>query len=326
MAFDRTVFLPLDTHAAFELVTQPERLRRWMTVAARIDLRVGGDYRWTLAPGHTARGSVLEIEVGKRLSIDWGWEGPTDTPPGSSVVTITLEPTSGGTNLRFIHDGLSVSEEAGHTEGWTHYLDRLEKYARDGFVEADPWAYAPDPINEIISAEAALAVTERALLAVTDSDLAKPTPCPEMNVGELIEHLYGSVSNVARALGVSMPVKDYVSPEQRFADLGQAALEGLSKKPVDEIIDLGFVKMPAKSIGALLSMEILVHGWDIATGIGAPFEPSAVLSDYVNRNAHSMISPGTRESGLFGPEIPTTDATESLQKLLAFTGREPVRK
>ena len=34
MIFDTTVLLPLGLDEAFELVTQPARLRRWQTVAA----------------------------------------------------------------------------------------------------------------------------------------------------------------------------------------------------------------------------------------------------------------------------------------------------
>ena len=31
-----------------------------MTVAARVDLRAGGEYRWTVTPGHIAAGTIVE--------------------------------------------------------------------------------------------------------------------------------------------------------------------------------------------------------------------------------------------------------------------------
>jgi hypothetical protein len=37
MTFDKTVLVPLDLDQTFALITQPERLRRWQTVAARVD-------------------------------------------------------------------------------------------------------------------------------------------------------------------------------------------------------------------------------------------------------------------------------------------------
>ena len=97
MSFDKTIQLPVDADEAFALITQPERLRRWKTVAARVDLRVGGEYRWTITPGHHAAGTFQEIEPGKRVVFTWGWESATDLPPGASTVTITLEPVDGGT-------------------------------------------------------------------------------------------------------------------------------------------------------------------------------------------------------------------------------------
>ena len=57
MTAEKTTLLPVSPDEAFALVTEPERLRRWQTVSARVDLRAGGDYRWTVVPGHVASGS-----------------------------------------------------------------------------------------------------------------------------------------------------------------------------------------------------------------------------------------------------------------------------
>ena len=54
MLAEKTVLLPVSTDEAFALITEPDRLRRWKTVSARVDLRVGGGYRYTVIPGHVA--------------------------------------------------------------------------------------------------------------------------------------------------------------------------------------------------------------------------------------------------------------------------------
>ncbi len=41
MPFDKSVLVPLEPAATFALITEPERLRRWMAVAARVELRAG---------------------------------------------------------------------------------------------------------------------------------------------------------------------------------------------------------------------------------------------------------------------------------------------
>src|SRR5260370_19844899 len=127
MAFEKSVLVPLNADDTFALITEPDRLRRWQVITARVDLRAGGDYRWTIVPGYSASGTVTEVEPGKRVVFTWGWEGATDLPPGASTVTITLEPSAGGTVVRLVHEGLTGEQAASHAIGWIHYLDRLAK-------------------------------------------------------------------------------------------------------------------------------------------------------------------------------------------------------
>ena len=74
MPFEKSVLVPLDADETFALITQPDRLRRWQVVTARVDLRAGGDYRWTIIPGHSVAGTVTEVEPGRRVVFSWGWE------------------------------------------------------------------------------------------------------------------------------------------------------------------------------------------------------------------------------------------------------------
>ena len=67
MSFNQSVLLPVSPDQAFALVTEPERIRRWLAVSAYIDLRAGGDFRWTIATGSHAAGTVREVEPGRRL-------------------------------------------------------------------------------------------------------------------------------------------------------------------------------------------------------------------------------------------------------------------
>ena len=172
MPFDKTAVVPLDPAATFALITEPDRLRRWMTVAARVDLRAGGEYRWTVTPGHIAAGTVVDVDPGKRVTFTWGWEGDGDPPPGASTVTVTLTPVDGGTEVRLVHDGLTDEQAARHAEGWNHFLDRLVAAGQRGDAGPDEWAAAPDPLNELSSAEATLAVCSMCCAVLT------PPTCP----------------------------------------------------------------------------------------------------------------------------------------------------
>ena len=61
MTIEKSVLVPLSADETFALLTQPERLRRWQVVSARMDLRAGGDYRWTVVPGANASGTIIEV-------------------------------------------------------------------------------------------------------------------------------------------------------------------------------------------------------------------------------------------------------------------------
>ena len=76
MPFEKSVLVPLNADETFALITQPDRLRRWQVITARVDLRAGGEYRWTVIPGNSAAGTFTEVEPGRRVVFTWGWEGP----------------------------------------------------------------------------------------------------------------------------------------------------------------------------------------------------------------------------------------------------------
>ena len=85
MLAEKTVLLPVSTDEAFALITEPDRLRRWKTLSARVDLRAGGQYRWTVVPGHVAVGTFREVDPGRRIVFGWGWEGSAELGPDVST-------------------------------------------------------------------------------------------------------------------------------------------------------------------------------------------------------------------------------------------------
>ncbi|MEO6531548.1 MAG: TIGR03086 family metal-binding protein [Specibacter sp.] len=321
MTIDQSVFIPVDPDAAFVLITDPERLRRWKAVAARVDLRVGGGYRWTITPGHHATGTFTVVEPGRRVMFTWGWEGADPAGGDSSTVTITLTPADGGTTVRLVHAGLPENQVPGHTEGWTHFLGRLVALTTAGDAGADPWAAAPDPINELISAEAALAIVQRVLHALTAQDMGRQTPCEDFTVAALVDHLVGSIAGIGKALGVDITDRPEASPEVRVATIAAPTLEAFNKRGLDGTLDMGFAVLPATTVANILNIEFLVHAWDFSAATGRELGVSPVLSGYVLTLARKTIAPGMRGKS-FAEETLVEESTGSLDRLVAFTGRQ----
>lgn len=291
-------------------------------MAARVDLRIGGEYRWTVTPGHHASGTFQEIEPGKRIVFTWGWEAGMDLAPGASTVTVTLLPDAEGTSLRLVHDGLTPEQAVAHAEGWNHYLDRLvaETSSAAG-AGPDEWAAAPEGIDPLSSADASLAVLLGVLRKLTPADREKATPCEEFNAHELLEHLAGSLQQIGGALGADVSDDATAAPEVRIAGLAQSTLEAFTRHGLDGTVDMGFAELPATVVAGIINLELLVHAWDFAKATGQELIVSDVVTDYVEGLAQLTISEQVRASGSFAPASPVAETAGSLERLIAFTGR-----
>ncbi|MCQ4120428.1 TIGR03086 family metal-binding protein [Rhodococcus sp. FXJ9.536] len=321
MPFDKTVVVPLDPDATFALVTEPERLRRWQTVAARVDLRTGGGYRWTVVPGHSAAGTFQEIVPGRRIVFTWGWEEGTDLPPGASTVTVTLTPTANGTEVRLVHEGLNDEQAARHAEGWNHYLDRLAAAAVAGDAGPDEWAALSQPLDELASAEATLAVVQRVLRDLTADDMSEQTACTEFTVAQLADHLAGSITTIGAAAGPKIEDDPAKPVEARIADAAQQALEAWRRRGLDGTVTIGGNTIPAPLAAGILSIEFLVHAWDFAAAVNRTVTVEPALSEYVLDLAHTIIRPEARGAVGFADPVPAELTAHPFERLIAFTGR-----
>jgi uncharacterized protein YndB with AHSA1/START domain len=136
----RETQVPAPPAAIFALLTDPEKILRWMGTEAELDPRPGGIYLVNVTGNRPARGSFREVVPVHRLAYSFGWDGSEEVPPGSSLVEIDLiEQPPDGTLVRLTHTGLPNAKQcASHAEGWAHYLGRLAEVA----AGRDP---GPDP-------------------------------------------------------------------------------------------------------------------------------------------------------------------------------------
>jgi uncharacterized protein (TIGR03086 family) len=321
MAFEKSVLVPLSADETFALITQPDRLRRWQVITARVDLRAGGDYRWTIVPGHSAGGTFTEVEPGKRVVFTWGWEGSPDLPPGASTVIITLEPATDGTLVRLVHQGLTSEQEASHADGWNHYLGRLVTAATHGDAGADEWAAAPQELNPITAAEATLAVCQLVLRGVSESGYHNTTVCTEFDVTQLADHLIGSVTFLGAAAGAEAAQAEETILEARVAAAAQSMLEAWNARGLDGEVKVGPHEMPAGAALGIGSIEFLVHAWDFAQATGQRVVVSDELTQHVLGVARQIISPQVRAGGSFADPVQAGPDAGILDRLVAFTGR-----
>ena len=324
MTYSKTVVLPVSPDEAFALVTEPERLRRWQAVSATVDLQAGGDYRWTITPGHIAAGTYREIEPGRRIVFGWGWVGSDSLPPDQSTVTITVEPVEGGgSTVTLTHAGLEGEQAEAHATGWDHYLERLGRIAATGDAGPDEWSVMPESLDPVTAAEACLAALQPVLRNLTASDQPKPTPCTDFTCHDVAEHLMASMEQLGAMAGATVTNPDAGSLENRVSVMAAEAIKGWRAVDLSGTVPgPGGSQMPASMAAGILSMEIALHGWDIAQSSGQPFTLPDDLVAYLRGHAEALV-PGGRGSSFAAEVTPPTDASP-LDQLAAFTGRTPL--
>ncbi|MDT5280660.1 MAG: hypothetical protein QOJ20_1855, partial [Mycobacterium sp.] len=241
-----------------------------------------------------------------------------------STVTVTLTPVDEGTEVRLVHDGLNDEQAAHHAVGWNHFLGRLVAAGRDGDAGPDEWAAAPDPLDELVCAEATLAVLQGVLRDMDSSDLTKQTACSEYNVAQLADHVMGSIASLGGCAGARMPERDQDAPlETQVADAAQAALEAWRRRGLEGTVELGPQEVPATLPVNVLALEFLVHAWDFARATGRDVVVSEPVSDYALELAGKVITPDARGFAGFAEPIDIAADATVLDRLIAFTGRQP---
>jgi uncharacterized protein (TIGR03086 family) len=82
--------------------------------------------------------------------------------------------------------------------------------------------------------------------------------------------------------------------------------------------------MPGAALAGFAALDVLVHGWDLATAIGRPASIDPALADAMLGFARQTIneSTGTR-SPQIGAEVTVADDADATARLVAFLGRTP---
>src|SRR5262249_42524942 len=144
-------------------------------------------------------------------------------------------------------------------------------------------------------AEATLAVLQHVLRGLDSADLTKQTPCSEFNVGQLADHLMRSMTIIGVAAGAQLPARDTDAPlEVQVADAAQRVLEAWRRRGVEATVELNGREVPATMPLGALSLEFLVHAWDLAMAAAREVVVSEPVSDYVLGIAGKVITPEMR--------------------------------
>jgi glutathione S-transferase len=137
-----TRFFKAPREKIFEAFTKSAALVNWFgprnctCPSIAVDLRVGGRYRVEMHGEDSGdvfvlSGEYREIVPPEKLVFTWTW-AQGDMAGVETVVSVTLKPKPGGTELTLQHAGLPTPRALEmHSQGWTSSWDCLDDYIAD---------------------------------------------------------------------------------------------------------------------------------------------------------------------------------------------------
>jgi uncharacterized protein (TIGR03086 family) len=180
-----------------------------------------------------------------------------------------------------------------------------------------------DAVDEFTSGEEALVAVRQVVETIGDDDLHRPTPCREWDVQDLAEHLIDTISRLGAAAGTQTAPPDGDSIDLRIQQVTQPILAGWRRRGlVDDVVFSGRT-LPAHLALGILSVELVVHGWDFAVALHLPLDVSDAQAAHVLGLAQQTLTAQSRATAGFDPPVPVPANAGALDRLIAFTGRNP---
>jgi uncharacterized protein (TIGR03086 family) len=178
------------------------------------------------------------------------------------------------------------------------------------------------------AAETARAVTGAAKTAPLDTK----TPCPDWDLRTLLNHtiLWTAYSAERRAHGESVAEdlmsKDFTA-EPGYAEAYQAQIAKAVHAWSDPEVWAGDRSvmgsaMPAADIAAMLIMEMVLHGWDVAKATGQDYHCNGELAQAVLQTVQAQGEMFRQYQG-FAAAVQVPDDASAFDRALGLSGRHP---
>jgi uncharacterized protein YndB with AHSA1/START domain len=130
--------IPASPERVFEYWTEPDLLAKWFGPTGYevpghdLDVRAGGKWRATIRSPEGKLNSVSGVynlvDRPRRLVFTWAWDDDNGRRGEETEVTITLEPTPGGTRLKLVQQPFPTRDMRDrHNGGWTSSLNNLTR-------------------------------------------------------------------------------------------------------------------------------------------------------------------------------------------------------
>ena len=170
-----------------------------------------------------------------------------------------------------------------------------------------------------------LAYTRMALAGVSAARLGARTPCRDWRLRDLLTHMDDSLDAFTEAAGGSVELTpSHAVPPVLVLQQKACALLGLWTGEGPPGVRVGGVDLATELLVATASLEITVHGWDVAQTTGARTPIPDGLARHLLAIARQVVSDDDR-GDRFATAVPEPPGAGPSDRLLAFLGRADSR-
>jgi uncharacterized protein YndB with AHSA1/START domain len=128
---DRTIDIEARPQTVFSFFTDSDRWASWWGAGSVIEPTAGGRMFIRHPNGVEASGEVVEVEPPDRIVFTYGFASGQPMAPGSSRVTIRLQPIAFGTRLQLTHEFAEPTTREDHVQGWRYQLSLFANVVAD---------------------------------------------------------------------------------------------------------------------------------------------------------------------------------------------------
>jgi len=168
---------------------------------------------------------------------------------------------------------------------------------------------------------------------IRPEQLHDPTPCTDLDVERLREHVVGWLTAFADGFadpqgrvpranldGYGVPADPAGEVRTCAQRLDRAIRAGAADRP----LRLGASEMPGELALGMILWEYQVHGWDLARATGQPWAPAEAAARESLAFAPGMLTEDYQGEGkAFGVPVPVAPDAAPFDRLLGLCGRDP---
>lgn len=175
-----------------------------------------------------------------------------------------------------------------------------------------------------------LETTEAIVKGVKPDQHGLPTPCPDYDVGTLVNHIVAWAGIFADGASQKKPDINPATfdagadPAAEFHAAAQRLAAAFRDGAADRPIDLGNGPSPGSMVAGMILMEQIGHGWDLATATDqpAPYSERAIAA--AREATLANLKPEYRgPDKSFGDVVEVPDDAPALHQLIGLLGRDP---